>query len=233
MSKLLHVPVRDEKVVIGEYRADIEADRLAEKKLATVYLGINVITTIEGRKMIPIQELLKIDKQLIKERQQAYNQGFTDGHKKGLDIGHQEARKVIDNFAGLIKDAVSQREVLYEEAHRKILELVLKIARKVTFGAAQIDPDVTAKIISGTIEKLVDKSRIKVKVRPEHLPMIEQQIENFMGESTAVKEISIEPDARVRYGGCFIETPTGDVDARVDSQLDIISEEIGNLGDQS
>ncbi|MEW5923041.1 MAG: FliH/SctL family protein [Candidatus Zixiibacteriota bacterium] len=233
MSKLLNAPVRDEKVVIGEYRADIEADHAAEKKLATVYLGINVVTTVEGRKMIPIQELLKIDKQLVRERQQAYNQGFSDGHKKGLDTGHQEARKVIDNFAGLIKDAVSQREVLYEEAHRKILELVLKIARKVTFGAAQIDPDVTAKIISGTIEKLVDKSKIKVKVRPEHLPMIEQQIERFMGESTAVKEISIEPDVRVRFGGCFIETPTGDVDARVDSQLDIISEEIGNLGDQS
>ncbi len=230
MSRLYHASVGDEKVVIGEYRADIEADRAAEKKLATVYLGINVVTTVEGKKMIPIQELLKIDKQLVTERQQAYNQGFNDGHEKGLAIGHQEAKKVIDNFAGLIKDAVSQREVLYEEAHRKILELVLKIARKVTFDAARIDPDVTAGIISGTIEKLVDKSKIKIKVRPEHLPMIEQQIERFMGESTAIKEITIEPDSRVRYGGCFIETPTGDIDARVESQLDIITEEIGTLG---
>jgi len=79
LSKLFHSPVRNEKVIIGEYRADIEADRAAEKKLATTFMDINVITTIEGKKMIPIQELLKIDNHLIRERQQAYNQGFKDG----------------------------------------------------------------------------------------------------------------------------------------------------------
>ena len=233
LSKLFHSPVRNEKVIIGEYRADIEADRAAEKKLATTFMDINVITTIEGKKMIPIQELLKIDKHLIKERQQAYNQGFKDGHKQGLDKGHKEAQQVIDNFNTLIKDAVSQREILYEEAHRKILELVLQIARKVTFETARVDPEVTAGIIAGTIEKLVDKSRIIIKVHPDHLPIIEQQIDRFKGDSTVVKEIAIEPDKRVRYGGCFIETPTGDIDARVDSQLDIIAEELNTFEDPS
>ena len=96
-----------------------------------------------------------------------------------------------------------------------------------------IDPEVTAGIIAGTIERLVDKSKIKIKVHPDHLPIIEQQIDRFKGDSNAVKEIAIEPDNRVRYGGCFIETPTGDIDARVDSQLDIIAEEIGTFEDVS
>jgi len=225
--------VRDEKVTIGEFRSDIEADNLAEKKLATSFKDINVVTTIEGKKMIPIQELLKIDRGLIKERQTAYNQGYADGRKLGLEEGHKEAKKVIDNFASVIKDATGQREILYEEAHRKILELVLKIARKVTFEAARVDPDVTASIISGTIEKLVDKSKITVKVHPDQLPLIEQQIDRFKGDSTAIKEILIEPDKRVRYGGCFIETPTGDIDARVESQMDVITEEINGLEDHS
>lgn len=233
MSKLLHIPVRDGKVVIGEFRSDIEADRKAEKKLATVFKNINVITTLEGKKMIPIQELLKIDRGLVQERQTAYNQGYQDGHNKGIDEGHAEAQKVIDNFASVTKDAIGQREVLYEESRRKILELILQIARKVTFEAARIDPDVTAAIINGTIDKLVDKSKIKIKVHPDQLPLIEQQIDRFKGESTAIKEIIIEPDRRVRYGGCFIETPTGDIDARVESQMDVITEEISALEDRS
>ncbi|MCX6826903.1 MAG: FliH/SctL family protein, partial [candidate division Zixibacteria bacterium] len=78
-------------------------------------------------------------------------------------------------------------------------------------------------------KKLVDKSKIKVKVNPDQLPLMEQQIEHFKGSSTAIKEIIIEPDARVRHCGCFIETPTGDVDARVESQMEIVAETLSEV----
>ncbi|SYZ73594.1 hypothetical protein TRIP_C30031 [Candidatus Zixiibacteriota bacterium] len=229
MSKLLHRPILTDKVIIGEYRSDLEADRLAESRLAAKFADINVITSIEGRKLIPIQEIIKIESRLENEKNSEYQRGYDEGMTHGIARGHAEAQKVIDNFAGAIKDAIKQREVLYNDARAKILQLVISIARKVTFDSARLDPEVTAGIIDGTIRKLVDKSRIKVKVHPDHLPLIEQQIERFKGDSTAIKDIAIEPDARVRNGGCFIETPTGDVDARVDSQLEIIGEALGEV----
>jgi flagellar biosynthesis/type III secretory pathway protein FliH len=30
----------------------------------------------------------------------------------------------------------------------------------------------------------------------------------------------------VKYGGCFIETPTGDIDARLESQFEVISDAV-------
>ena len=226
LSRLLHSPVLEEKVIIGEYRADIEADRAAERELLAKYKNITITSSVEGRKLIPIQELIRIDRQLSQEKEMAktteYSRGYEDGKRRGMADGHAEAQKVLDNFASLIKDIIRQREIIYDEAKQKILELVIKISRKVTFEAARIDPDITAEIISGTIKKLVDKSKIKVKVHPDHVPLIEQQIERFNGNSTIIKEIQIEGDARVRHGGCFIETPTGDIDARVESQMEII-----------
>jgi len=231
LSKLFHAAVGSEKVVIGEYRADIEADRQAEKRLASVFLGINVFTNVEGKKLVPIQELLKIEEQMRVGKETASKEGFDRGYKEGLSKGHAEAKKVIDNFAKLIQDAIKEREVLYDEARSKILELVLKIAKKVTFDAARIDSEVTASIIDGTINKLVERSKIKIKVHPDHLPLIEQQIDRFRGDSNVVKEMIIEPDTRVRYGGCFIETPSGDIDARVETQMDVIAEAINAYED--
>lgn len=222
-SKIIQNRISGEKVIIGEFRADLEADRAAEDKIGSVFVDVNVITTIEGKKLVPIQELLKIEQQMHREKAEAEQDGYNNGYKDGLDEGHKDAQKVINNFASLIKDASRQRQVLFDEAHQKILELVIKIARKVTFNAARLDPDITAQIISGTIDKLVEKSKIKVKVNPDHLPHIEQQIDRFKADSTAIKELSIEPDSRVRYGGCFIETPTGDIDARIDSQMEIVA----------
>lgn len=237
MSRLLHSPVLDEKVIIGEYRADIEADRAAEKELTARYKGIMITTSIEGRKLIPIQEVVKIDRHLSQEKELAktaeYRRGHEEGKKLGLAEGHAEAQKVLNNFASLVKEITRQREAIYEEAKQKILDLVIKISKKITFEAARIDPDVTSEIIAGTIKKLVDKSKIKVKVHPDHLPLIEQQVERFRGNSTSIKEIIIEADARVKYGGCFIETPTGDIDARVESQMEIVAEALHEVEGQS
>ena len=71
------------------------------------------------------------------------------------------------------------------------------------------------------------------QVHPDHVPLIEQQIERFKGNSTIIKEIQIEGDARVRHGGCFIETPTGDIDARVESQMEIIVEALNEVEGRS
>lgn len=229
MSKLLQCAVTEERVIIGEYRADIEADRLAEKQLASRFPDVQVTTSLEGRKLIPIQEIFKIEERMRRDTELQRQKGYEDGYNKGLSEGQKEARKVVANFSGLITDAVKQREILYEDARRKILELVLQIARKVTFDAARIEPEITAGIIDGVIKRLTDKSKIKVKVHPDHLPHIEQQLDRFRGDSTAVKELVIEADSRVRCGGCFIETPTGDVDARIDSQLDIIAEALNEV----
>jgi flagellar biosynthesis/type III secretory pathway protein FliH len=237
LSKLLHSPVLDEKVIIGEYRADIEADRAAEKELMTRYKGILITTSVEGRKLVPIQEVVKIDNQLLQEKELAkaaeFGRGHDEGKRKGLAEGHAEAQKVLNNFASLVKDITRQREAIYDEAKKKILDLVLKISKKVTFDAVRIDPEVTSEIIVGAIKKLVDKSKIKVKVHPDHLPLIEQQIERFRGNSTSIKEIIIEADARVKNGGCFIETPTGDIDARVESQMEIVAEALSEVEGQS
>ncbi len=238
-NRLINPQIVRDKVVIGDFRADIIIDRQAEDMVRKEYSEIEIITSVEGNKLIPIASLVKLDKRLKAENEQkqiessnkakeAQENGYKNGYQEGLNKGHEEAQKVIQNFASLISSATSQRGVLYNDARKNILELVTSIARKITFGAARTDPDVTAGIISGVIDKLVDKTKIKVKVHPEHYPSLEQQIERFKGDSTAIKEISIEPDARVRMGGCYIETPSGDIDARIESQMDIIASTFEN-----
>ena len=133
-----------------------------------------------------------------------------------------EAEKVLKQFDQAIKDTVGQRSALLEEARHEVLDLVMQVSRKVTFDAVQIDEDATARMISQVISQLIDKSRIKIKVHPDHLPLLEQSIDRFLTESSAIKELSVEADPRVRFGGCFIETPTGDIDARLESQFEVI-----------
>ncbi len=217
-------------VYIGEKQLDRDKESAAEKKLGALFPDVEVFTDPDGAKLIPVQEVDKIEQVLNenvrKASQTALENGLKTGYDRGLKEGLAKAAEVLNQLDSAIKDAVSQREELLVQAKQKILELVIQISRKVTFDAVRADPELTLGIINVVIDSLVDRSRLKIKVNPEHLPIIEQNIDAFLKGSTTIKEIAIEADPRVRYGGCFIETPTGDIDARLESQFEVIEETI-------
>jgi flagellar assembly protein FliH len=230
LSNVRSLPLAEKKVLIGEYAMDREIQARAETLVREAYPEIVIITSPEGKKQIPLQDIVALHEHYSGEIEQAYRRGFdegrTQGHEAGLHQGQEEARQVVTSLSGLLSDVTAQRRSLLAEAKQRILELVLKIAQRLTFSAARIDPEVTMSIISGTIDQLLDKRRIKVKVHPDHLPELEQHIDKFRGSNTAIKEFIIEPDPRIRVGGCFIETPSGDIDARLESMYEVIRQAI-------
>lgn len=230
MSRIIRHSQAAPTVYIGDRQLDRDKEAAAECKLSALLPDVQVYTDPDGAKLIPVQEVDKIDRfirsQVQQASEQASREGTRQGYERGLDEGLAKAREVLKQFERAIKDAVTQRETLLEQAKRKILDLVMQISRKVTFDAVKADPEVTLGMISGVIDSLIDRSRLKIKVHPDHLPIVEQNINSFLTGSATIKEIAIQPDPRVRFGGCFIETPTGDIDARLESQFEVIEETI-------
>jgi len=261
LSKLVHNTIVNNKIVIGNLSSDLEADLVAEEIVREEFGQVEIVTSVSGRKLVPIRHfselaqrhseekrrlidekhdiqemLLEENRRLEKETRETayaegYEKGYSEGNAKGLQDGQREAREVVSNFDQIIKDAVRQREQLYLSAKQSIIELIVQIARKITFDTAEIDPEITAGIVEKVLEKLTDKTKVKVKVNPAHLPLLEQQIERFKSGSTTIKEFNFEADNRVRKGGCYIETPTGDVDVRLETQMDIIESIMKNGGE--
>ncbi len=211
-------------ILVGERHLDFDRQEQAVATLGRLFPSVTITTDPDGARFVPIEEVFAIEQVLDRVRQEAYQSGMKDGQAAGLKQGLTRAEQVMRQFDAAIKEAVNQRAAMLEEARKNILNLVLQISRQVTFGAVEIDPESTVKLIDGVINTLLDRSRIKIKVNPDHLPIVEQNIEQFLKGSATIKEISIEPDPRVRYGGCFIETPHGDIDARLESQFEIVEE---------
>jgi flagellar assembly protein FliH len=228
LSKILRQVTEAPTVIIGDIRRDPAEEAKAEDALGKLFPEVSVATASDGSRHIPVAEFFKIEQMHLREKETAFDSGFKKGHEtgyeEGLNKGLGEARDVLERFDRAIKDAVNQRAGLLEEAKQHVLDLVVKISRKVTCDAVRIDQDATAAMITGVINQLIDKSKIKVKVHPDQLPLVEQNIDRFLSGSSAIKQLSVEGDSRVRFGGCFIETPTGDIDARLESQFDVIDE---------
>lgn len=230
MSNVRSMPLADQRIYIGQEAIDHKAQHEAQQLLQSLHPDLKVMTTADGKRQISLQDILLLEESHRQEKEAAakaaYESGQEAGYAAGMEKGREEARKVVASLSKVLSDISGQRETILREAREKIFELVLKISRRLTFTAAELDPDVTMAIINGAIDQLLDKSRLKVKVHPNHLPEVEHNIERFRGVDTKIKEFILEADPRVRVGGCFIETPAGDIDARLDSMYEVIKQSI-------
>ena len=231
MSKLIRNTVEAPAVFIGERQRDLLAEERAETRLAEAFPKVSFVTTHDGAKFIPLAEVFAIERVVKAEREAAFQVGHQQGYAAGTQTGLDEARQVLARFDRAISDAIEQRETMLVEAKEKILELVLKISKKVTFNAVNVDRESLLTIIEGAINQLVDRSKLKIRVHPDFLPIVERNLERFLSSTAGVCNIAVEPDVRVHGGGCLIETPTGDIDARLESQFEVIEEALRDTGD--
>lgn len=225
-SKVIRRRISNEPQMIGDRRGDYEATVEGERVLAHEFSDIMTEVSADGARYIPLKETLKFKQREIELARREYKRGMSDGHKAGREEGRAEAKKVFDEFSGAVQSAIEQRESLLREAESNILELVLKIAKKLTFDAAEINPAICSQVIKGAIDSLVDKREIAVTVHPDHLPRMQELIEDFKSLSTDIRKFTLDSDNHVGYGGCFIRTPSGDIDARLSSQFAILEDSI-------
>jgi flagellar assembly protein FliH len=230
LFKIIRTSSAAETIIIGDRQIDKDQESEATGILKSLFPSVEVVSDTDGARFIPIIEATRMKAVVTNERGTAEKAGYNQGYRDGLTKGQEDSRKTATTLDTVIADAVRQREQLLVDAKSRILDLVVQISKKVTFDAVTADPETTIKMISGVINTLIDRSRIVIKVNPDHLPMLEQQLDTFLTSSTSIKELRLEADPRVRFGGCFIETPTGDIDARLESQLGVIEDVIKSDG---
>lgn len=216
-------------VWIGEQNVDLDVEERATKLLGRTFPSVVFITAPDGTRLIPVSETFKLESTVRACEKQAKQQGYQDGYQAGYDKGLEEAREVMRKFDAAISDCVGSRVKLLVEAQRDVLDIVLMVSRKVTLDALEADREKTSDLIMHVMEQLTDRSKVTIKVHPDFLPVVEQHRDRFLQQSNSLRELRIEADPRVKLGGCLIETPGGEIDARIESQFAVIEHSLRNL----
>jgi flagellar assembly protein FliH len=123
-----------------------------------------------------------------------------------------ELTATIENISGLA-DEVTRR------AEADVVELALQIAKKVVGREVTIDREIALTLVKVSLSKLNNRSVAKVHLNPEDLAFVDAHREacDFRGALELIEDRSISP------GGCLVHTETGDIDARIESQFDVIA----------
>ena len=169
--------------------------------------------------------------------ERGYEEGRTRGEDEGRIAGREEgtlqgarvAEAAIAERLGGIADGWNQaldaylagREVLREESRRDLLRLSIAIAERILGRLPDHDPTLVIQQVEGAVEMLAGATRLRIRVHPDDLPIIEQHFRAATSNILSARDADIEfgTDEAIVRGGCVVSAGDGEVDARLDAQI--------------
>ena len=129
-------------------------------------------------------------------------------------ISLQEALLKINNI----------RNETYRQIEKEVVELALSIARQVICQEITIDREIVVCVAREALAKVEDPGRVKIKMSPSDLQFINETQSQLSNLIENIDNVTLEATESIQSGGCIIETDFGEIDARIEKQLQVVEE---------
>jgi flagellar assembly protein FliH len=169
--------------------------------------------TTEPEKEIDLLSLPEVAERLAQLEQEAYEKGFAQGQKDGMERGRQQYESMASRLKELIKSLEGQIEHHVLALEGPIFSLVKVMAEKVIQKEIGLGPEVLKNCIREALKYVVEQSRVRLRVNPEDVNYMEEILQELSAEFSRFKDFELIPDANISRGGCLLETDFGLVDA--------------------
>lgn len=157
---------------------------------------------------------------------QLKNQAQRDGMAEGSAQGRQEWEERIMTAARLAVEIEDSRLERIAQSEPELLELAVAIARKIIGAELELDPSQQLALVRNALARMNGASNITIRIHPEDRELIDSHLPQLREVFTEPKPIRIEEDPAIAPGDCYIDSERGSADARVQSQLDAIVNEL-------
>ena len=155
--------------------------------------------------------------------QEAYERGWLDGAAEVTVFWNE--REEVDCLAtneciAMLLEQIAHQTSQYlggleQEAYR----FALAVAERIVKREITLDGALVMRQIRDAVRRIIGVESITIRVHPEDEVLVRSHRAVLLSSSDSVREIIIEGDDTVERGGCILESATGNVDARIGSQL--------------
>jgi flagellar assembly protein FliH len=162
----------------------------------------------------------------------AYQKGFEDGLEKGSADGEKagfehasgKLAPLLDSLRNALLQLKNIRAETYHHIEKEVVELALAIARKVVCREIQMDPEVVVCVARQALARIDDPGKIKIKMSPADLQFLNESRYRLSELIGNIDNVSLEAEENIHSGGCIIETNLGEIDARIENQIQAVEE---------
>lgn len=156
-------------------------------------------------------------------RHEAYAEGREQGRMDGVALARAELVESMALLQAALKESKTVRDRLLWAAEHEIVELAIAASRTVVGEQARLDPALTVDMVERALERAGAQNVVSVRLNPMRLELVEAHLSELRGTPLPFQ---LRGDESIEVGGCIVDTSTGQIDARLDVQLDEVAREL-------
>ena len=173
-----------------------------------------------------IDDLRAIDDELRTLRKQARD--TLDEARREAQLIQKRARKqgrveAMQECMEELGRARAEYGKLCSRAERDMVTLAFQIARRIIGHSIDVQPDVVRDIVGKALTSARGRREIVIYVHPKDYDIVESARQDYARDMEGVP-VYFEADSSLQRGDSVIETESGRIDARLETQLDVLRE---------
>jgi flagellar assembly protein FliH len=174
------------------------------------------------------------DRALLIERE-AYEKGFAQGEKDGLELGQKRLEAILDSFRKILEEMACLRLSLLQKHEGEMVRLVFALARKILRQDLPLPEGWVKETLAAAFRQVLDPRKVILHLNPKDCQYLQAHPEGLPGrqEGKEQGEIKILADPSISRGGCYLETPFDDIDATLEGQMEILISSVWKKFQQS
>ncbi|MHB1545964.1 MAG: FliH/SctL family protein [bacterium] len=178
-----------------------------------------IISYIESYKYKTAISYEEKEREVFEEaRKKGYSKGFGEGKKDALKSMEEGIRNIFKAAESIEKF----KNELYEDVKQDVINLSLKIAKTIVKAETAADSGLIVQIIADAVNKSSDSVNFAICLNPGDYAVLNKNPEALNHFITKETNINFIPDANLLGGEVIIKTDFGEIDARVETQIEQI-----------
>lgn len=171
-------------------------------------------STPPGPKPVPIAPVENLEEKLAG--------AFARGRQESAKEAEQRFGKTIESLTVALEEVSGLRESLLNNASQDMLRLVQAIARQIIHVELSINSGIILETIERALQAAVRADAYHLRVNGDDFALVTEKKPLFLARISGLQNLTIAADSTIARGGCRLESELGEIDATIESQLEVI-----------
>jgi flagellar assembly protein FliH len=151
-------------------------------------------------------------------RNQAYEEGYKQGHEEGLNAAKALVHAAADNLGRALSKLDSARAEVMSGLEGEIIGLVQAVCDRIFATPDAVPAGVIKQVVRDAVGRLLEFERVTVRLSQKDLSIIEEFRPELLKTFTELGRLNLLPDPALKPGECVVETPNARVDATLNTR---------------
>ena len=184
--------------------------------------------TLSDEELAAEQEAILTEARAEAERKvkEAYEEGLRRGTEAGRDHFLDQVAEAAEMLKSVSTEMMQAREHFLASLEPQVIDLVSALMRKLIHRELLDETGLIHNTVRNALRHLVDRETVTIRINPADEASLRTERIALLEEFDGVSQITVMPDDSITRGGCIVEATLSQVDARIESQLELLLTEL-------